>query len=134
MTVSESLYFDNAPQRETTGSISSLKTKRLNHKSKSKAGQKKNDISSSDVESDEDDSVESMEVIKTPTFNGRRLISSNTCHDSLNNFVRKDNELKSIETKYLIPMLFAQQKLEIMMKALYKNQLNIQKGLKKREV
>ena len=134
MIISGSLYFDDAQQREAAGSLTPLKTKRLNHKRKSKVAQEKHDMSSSYIESDEDDAVESIQIIKTSTFNGRRLVSSNTADDSLNDFVRKDNELKSIEVKYLIPMLLAQQKLEIMMKTLYKNQISIQKALKKREV
>ena len=131
MIISGSLYFDDAQQREAAGSLTPMKTKRLNHKSKSKVAQEKHDMSSSDIESDGDDAVESIQIIKTPTFNGRRLFSSNTADDSLNDFVRKDNELKSTEVKYLIPMLLAQQKLEIMMKTLYKNQISIQKALNK---
>jgi hypothetical protein len=39
-----------------------------------------------------------------------------------------------METKYLMPLLVAQESLELMMKSLYKNQLKIQKALNKRQV
>ncbi|CAF2980364.1 unnamed protein product [Rotaria sp. Silwood2] len=134
MITSGSLHFNDARQREKADSLSLLKRQNLGHKKKSKVVQKKNGISSSDTESDHYDPVEPIEIIKTPTFNGRRLVSSNTAYDSVNSSVHKDSELKSIEIKYLIPMLSAQQKLEIMMQSLYKNQTSIQKALKRREI
>ncbi len=52
----------------------------------------------------------------------------------INSSIDKDSYFKVMEKKYLIPMLVAQERLEATMNSLYKNQMQIQKGLNKRQV
>ncbi len=103
-------------------------------KRKLKRTQEENDISSSDLESDPDDIIQSIELVKTPTFNGRRLTTAAATDSPVNNYIDKDNYFKVIEKKYLMPLLIGQERLETMMKSLYKNQTKIQKALMKRQV
>jgi hypothetical protein len=92
----------------------------------------KENMSSSDFQSDEDDV---SEYAQAPTFNGRRVAASSTTptlppHASTDN----DAYFKTLEKKYWMPLIIGQERLEKMMKSLYANQMKIQKALNKRQV
>ena len=72
--------------------------------------------------------------MKTPSMNGRRLFPSAANDSPVNNSIDKESYLKTMEKKYFLPLLIAQERLEEMIKALYKNQMKIQKALHKRQV
>jgi len=127
-TETNSLSNDNSCKRTVLYSSSPKRKK------KSKSLPEVQDISSSDSHSDDDEFIQSFEPVKTPTFNGRHLSNSKTTDLVNNKNVEKDSLLKDIEKKYLIPLLVGQERLELMMKSLYKNQLKIQKALNKRQV
>jgi hypothetical protein len=103
-------------------------------KKKSKQISEQDNASSSDIQSDDDDYTRLSEPIKTPTFKGRRLVTSATIDSPVNANVDKESYLKYLENKYLIPIMIAQERTEKMMKCLYNNQLKIQKILNKKKV
>ena len=90
--------------------------------------------SSSDTQSDEDEAVRLMDTTKTPTFRGRRLIHAVKNDSTLDKLVGIDSFSQQMETKYLLPLLVGQERLEKMIKSMYKNQIKIQKALNKRQV
>jgi hypothetical protein len=127
-TETNSLSNDNSRKRTILHSPSPKRKKKL------KSLPEVHSISSSDSHSDDDGFTQSFEPVKTPTFNGRHITNSVTTDLVNNKSVEKESLLKYMETKYLMPLLVAQESLELMMKSLYKNQLKIQKALNKRQV
>ena len=121
----------NVLARTTLGSFSSPRKKTK----KSKIRPAANAESSSDSHSDEDEVDRLLDTIKTPTFRGRRLIHGAT-NDSTTSqkLAETDSFFQRIETKYLAPLAVAQERLEKMIKSIYKNQMKIQKALNKRQV
>lgn len=91
-------------------------------------------VTSSESESDCDGITKTVDEVRTPIFNGRRLITPAAANSPIANSVDKDSLLRTIEAKYLTPLLVGQERLEKIMKSLYKNQIEIQKALKKRQV
>ncbi len=106
------------------------------NKNKSRQVQEHDDTSSSDVQSDDDDDnlIRSVELVRTPKFNGRRLITSTTTDSPNNNYISNESYFKVMEQKYFMPILTVLDRLESMMKSLYKNQIKIEKALNKRQV
>jgi hypothetical protein len=90
--------------------------------------------SSSSVESDADGSIRGLKAKRTPLFSGRRIPSSATTNQSASDMIERDHHLKAMEQKYFLPLSIAQERLENMMKSLYKSQMKIQKALQKQKV
>ncbi|CAF3467777.1 unnamed protein product [Rotaria socialis] len=92
------------------------------------------DDSSSSTQSDEDEVSCLMDTIKNPIFHGRRsthgVKNDSTSHKS----TEAHSFSQRMETKYLMLMLVCQERLEEMMKSIYKNQIKIQKVLNKRQM
>lgn len=128
--MSNSIADINVRKRTINDSFSSPQRK----KNKTKKSKQYDCTSSSDSQSDEDNCTKTMELIKTPTFNGRRLVSDGNTDSKISISTDKDNWFHSMEKKYLMPLLLGQEKLEMIMKSLHKNQINIQKALKKQQV
>ncbi|CAF1451672.1 unnamed protein product, partial [Rotaria sordida] len=95
-------------------------------KKKSKKIQEDN-ISSSDIESDNENLIRTNEIIKTPTFNGRRITTLTTTDSIINVPSSVESYLKQMEQKYFIPLQLSHERIEKMIKTLYNNQLKIQK-------
>ena len=121
----------NANKRIVNGA-SSARSSKPNKRKKTVA---QSDSSSSSNESDVDDSTQQVDARRTPSFAGRRVTSSATSTNHCpGDSIDKDSYLKFMEKKYFIPLSIAQERLEKMMKSLYKNQTKIQKALQKRQV
>jgi hypothetical protein len=104
----------------------------MNKKKKSKKVQEQHVISS-DSEADDDNIIRTIDPLRTPTFNGRHLNSTAASSPAVNS-INNDSWFKMIEANYLKPLLIGQERLEKMMKSLHKNQVEIQKALKKKQV
>ncbi|CAF1410547.1 unnamed protein product [Adineta ricciae] len=122
-----------ANSRKRTFDDSSPSPPSRSKKKKSKKGRESH-ITSSESESDYNGITKTVDEIRTPIFNGRRLITPAAASSPIANSIDKDSLLRAIETKYLTPLLVGQERLEKMMKSLYKNQVEIQKALKKRQM
>lgn len=130
--LSNSNSCSNANLRKRTAKDLSSPPKKKKHRSKTL--QENAHESSSDIESDEEGALHLMDPIRTPTFHGRRLTNVTTNYSSSNKLAETDNFYQRMETKYLMPLLVCQERLEKMINLIYKNQKKIQKALNKQQV
>jgi hypothetical protein len=93
------------------------------------------DSSSSSNESDIDDSIQQMEVTRTPSCAVRRVTSSVTSMSNCpDDSIDQDSYRKIMEKKYFVSLSIAHERLIKMMKSLFENQNEIQKALRKCQV
>ncbi|CAF3583510.1 unnamed protein product [Rotaria socialis] len=92
------------------------------------------DDSSSSTQSDEDKVACLMNTIKNPIFHGRRSTHEVKNDSPSHKPTEADSFSQWMETKYLMLMLVCQERLEEMMKSIYKNQKKIQKASNKRQM
>ncbi|CAF1397508.1 unnamed protein product, partial [Rotaria magnacalcarata] len=105
-----------------------------NKKKKRSVKNQKDNVSSSDIESDDEDLIRTNEIIKTPTFTGRRITNSITTDCVTKVPIDAESYFRQMEKKYFSPLLIALERIEKMIQTLYKNQLKIQKTLNKKQV
>ncbi|CAF1319853.1 unnamed protein product, partial [Rotaria magnacalcarata] len=104
----------NVHKRSAIDSFSPLRKKKIN---KSKKVRKDDDESSADTQSDDENAARLIGPIRTPTFNGRRLVNGATTDSTNSKSMDNDNCSQSMEKK--IDAI---------------NQVQIQKALNKRQI